>query len=147
MLNLPPWNKMPLVINWVTDKYNGYLQNCPSPPSHMISVVQPISELNITSKEEEYDSDEFDEFDIMDLSCHLCKGNLNSIDETIYCTNRNCCSPFHTTCLAIDMIKSNDMIIPIDGKCPECEQIIVWKEAIIRKRKIENWINEDDGSF
>lgn len=148
MLNITPWNKLPLVINWITDNYKEYLQNCPSPPAHMSSLIQPLSEFKLNNDtEEDYDSDEFDGFDITDTSCHLCKSKLLNFDEVIYCTNRDCNSSYHTTCLAMNLIKSKDIIIPIEGKCPECELTIVWKEAINKKKKIEsrlysfeNWI-------
>jgi hypothetical protein len=45
MLTLPPWNRFPLIVNWLSDKYHHYLAQVEDLPVHMSSQIGPLEEL------------------------------------------------------------------------------------------------------
>lgn len=45
MLTLPPWNRFPLIVYWLTDSYHCYLADCEDMPDHMSSHIGRLEDL------------------------------------------------------------------------------------------------------
>lgn len=137
MLQLPPWNILPLTVQWLTDKYNKYLDKCPSAPSHIHIINAPLEDLQIedsTIEEKQPDEDETEVLLLTECNCNLCNIEISNYNSVIYCPNPNCNTTFHATCLASLFTKSLDSIIPIEGDCPACKKTYYWKVYLDKKK-------------
>ena len=63
----------------------------------------------------------------------------------VQCYHEGCSLTAHVTCLAPQLCRESDHLIPISGDCPMCGQELMWGELIKRskrtkekKRELEN---------
>jgi hypothetical protein len=70
MLTLPPWNRLPLTVHWLSgvvgslqcltflDKYHGNLEGCCDLPQHMSSSIGPFEALEIYKENLQLESED-----------------------------------------------------------------------------------------
>ena len=112
MLNIAPWNKLPLTVQWLRSEYKVPLV----PPLHMPIAQGPIEE---PSEMEETDQSR-------ETSCAVCI-NAVSDDNSIYCIYNQC--TFHLICLAEKWVSKTD-ILPVSGTCPKCDTAQLWGQMV-----------------
>ena len=112
MLNVTPWNKLPLTIQWLRNEYKVPL----TPPLHMPIALGPIEDQN--------DSGELIKF--ANQICYICDNTVSELTG-IYCVNNHC--SFHLICLATNWRENSDLL-PISGSCPKCKHEQLWGEMI-----------------
>lgn len=145
MLRTPPFCRLPLTIQWLSDEYLREFPIEKSPPMHM-----PIKYGRIKIKKKVSDIDN----DIIILSqqdagmqfCDICNKYIQSpLTEMITCLNSSCKMMCHIYCLAgkcLHGIENKGELIPINGVCPVCDVEFLWGD-IIRKKKGCNDIVDD----
>ncbi|GBB93977.1 hypothetical protein RclHR1_02270001 [Rhizophagus clarus] len=92
--------------------------------------------------------------------CNLCLENINFNNHKDYlnCLNMNCNMSYHITCLAkkftkIEALENstfnepynelNEEILPINGKCPNCNTFLLWGDLIQAMMIREKYIQDD----
>ena len=120
MLNVPPWNKLPLVVQWVKSDYQKPL----SPPLHMPIVCGPIEEIDnefgslVTRAE-------------VESTCNICN-KATDIDNGINCIHKHC--SFHLHCLSEEWLGDSTDIVPLSGACPRCKGDQLWGDMVRLKK-------------
>ncbi|XP_034937224.1 structure-specific endonuclease subunit slx1 [Chelonus insularis] len=148
MLQVPPWNRLPLSIRWLDEKfYDKYSTKLNNLPAHMpiscgkieakkIGWVQ--KQINKNDKKKK-NNDDF----LSNLSqrirqeCDICLEYIND-DDKVTCVKENCKLVAHIICLS-KKFRSDDKILPINGICPVCKELILWGDIV--KKKIGCYIN------
>ncbi|KRY66081.1 Structure-specific endonuclease subunit SLX1 -like protein [Trichinella pseudospiralis] len=118
MLNVGPWNRLPLTIRWLCEKYEAMLKNTIVTPPHIEVISGPLN-TGDRCEMENYD------FTLSD-TCKLC---CNSIMQgsLLTCVDQHCRANFHVICLANEFRKSEaQFIIPVTGVCPNCKTVLKW---------------------
>ncbi|RAL01943.1 structure-specific endonuclease subunit SLX1 [Aspergillus ibericus CBS 121593] len=80
--------------------------------------------------------------DPTDLRCNVCRATIvPSEDLVVVCPKANCYCISHLLCLSsrfLDCAREPDQLVPIDGNCPRCDQVIQWstmmQELSLRSR-------------
>uniref|UniRef100_W8BRN7 Structure-specific endonuclease subunit SLX1 homolog n=1 Tax=Ceratitis capitata TaxID=7213 RepID=W8BRN7_CERCA len=141
MLNVGPWNRLPLTIRWLESEYEcDFLLK---PPSHMQivsgDVLLPKSQISQRKSGEESLAPQA----IWAPECHLCMQRIENPERSrIGCTNSLCKLTTHLICLANYLLSSDESnrghYIPIAGECPLCEEKFTWVALLERKRKLQD---------
>lgn len=132
MLNIGPWNRLPLKIRWLEQ---DFAKKFPSGrlPQHMVVCHGPIrakkSKLGRTQS-----SQAVMEAMKVRKECHLCMEEIKNLeDERVFCVNPRCKLVSHITCLAKLCLQPGHYV-PIQGTCPLCDYKYLWGD-VIRKKK------------
>ena len=112
MLNVTPWNRLPLTIQWLRTEYKIPI----TPPLHMPIALGPIEE----------QSEAGDLIEDFNQTCFICKIHISE-QTGIFCVNNKCC--FHLICLAKSWTEKS-VLLPISGTCPKCKHEQLWGEMI-----------------
>lgn len=157
ILSVPPFSRFPLQIAFFTQAYHVYLKGCPPPPRHMsVRVLQGgPGELY------RYDPSHLlprplhavpmQDDDLASL-CDLCKMPLFERGAEhheehvcplgcshVECVHDDCFLRSHVKCLALHMLKEQgedaEELVPTWGKCPICQEKLVWGEIVAEKQK------------
>ncbi|KRZ49092.1 Structure-specific endonuclease subunit SLX1 -like protein, partial [Trichinella nativa] len=110
MLNVGPWNRLPLTVRWLCEKYETMLKNTIVTPPHIEVISGP---LNIGDRSEVENCD----FTLSD-ACKLCYNSVMQ-GSLLTCVDQRCRANFHIICLANEFRKSEaQFVIPVIGVCP-----------------------------
>ncbi|XP_075146113.1 mediator complex subunit 31 isoform X1 [Haematobia irritans] len=146
MLNVGPWNRLPLIVQWLESDYECDFNITSLPPKHMriVSGKIALEKTRITKNHIESLPKA-----IWAPECHLCMEPIHNPDQSrIGCLNNFCKLTCHIICLANHMLASDATqsghYIPITGECPLCESSLLWIELLQRKRKMQGIAEEND---
>jgi structure-specific endonuclease subunit SLX1 len=125
MLRTGPWCRLPLTVRWLRQEYMKEFPFNKQPPAHMPIVFGPVKVIDKPKKKTESVTSEVttnsQEF------CFICKNEFN--DDYLKCIRCNIKS--HIICLAnYFLADSPDCLIPIEGNCPQCKQLLLWGDLI-----------------
>lgn len=128
MLKIPPWNRLPLTIQWLNDEHHREFPVGNAPPMHMAIKCGKLKMLPKPSVAEEVLSKIY--------FCTICDSIIENVQlELMTCLSSGCQMTGHITCLAEYFLKNDPgEIIPMLGKCPECNTELLWGE-LLRKSK------------
>eukprot|EP01128_Nolandella_sp_AFSM9_P006380 TRINITY_DN3262_c0_g1_i1.p1 TRINITY_DN3262_c0_g1~~TRINITY_DN3262_c0_g1_i1.p1 ORF type:complete len:351 (-),score=27.15 TRINITY_DN3262_c0_g1_i1:152-1165(-) len=137
MLHTQPFSRMPLSLNWLTDKYHGFLQDCPLLPRHMKSnigkfeVVYCYMKPIYSKREHEYYVPSHDTYSL----CSMCKESIELQSQHVRCPHARCSDRFHIHCLAMFFLRPHPKeLLPTGGECPSCQA----RELITLKRRADS---------
>ncbi|GAB0088119.1 Structure-specific endonuclease subunit SLX1 homolog [Sergentomyia squamirostris] len=129
MLRLGPWNRLPLVIRWLTDDHVRDF-----PPEKMPPVHMEIQFGQVKRKRKKPGKIQSPEEDQICLQCSLCLSMIENRQKSLLtCMNITCTLQCHIICLARMCITESNQYIPIEGDCPICFTHFLWGD-LIRKR-------------
>ncbi|XP_011185559.2 structure-specific endonuclease subunit SLX1 homolog [Zeugodacus cucurbitae] len=150
MLNVGPWNRLPLTVRWLESEYECDFILKPPPHMEIVNgqVLLPKSQAVRLKKDEEPPKA------IWSSECHLCMQRIDDPERSrIGCINSLCKLTCHIICLANYILSSDEnnrgQYIPIAGECPLCEEKFTWVALLQRKRRmqqhgVEHIEEEDD---
>mmetsp|Transcript_3978 Transcript_3978/g.5872 ORF Transcript_3978/g.5872 Transcript_3978/m.5872 type:complete len:307 (+) Transcript_3978:235-1155(+) len=155
MLNVLPWKKYPLHVNFITQEAVDIAnKKCRKLPSHIDSILGPLDALHIYQKTDykEEDTDSEAEADLLDelepelsqasdsesvtsiseAQCQLCN-RLQSKLKIVTCIY--CNTATHIVCLArkfrlAALHEGKGDLIPESGKCPRCTKKLLWPTVV-----------------
>ncbi|CAF0921602.1 unnamed protein product [Didymodactylos carnosus] len=137
MLSIGPWTRLPLTVRWLQGDLMSQLPK--SPPIHMPITYGPINVSKQTSsvpsrRKKKHDSDNNHQINTIVEYCSMCKKNMD-VTSKLNCPK--CLTSFHILCLSRHFL-SNDtrQMLPIEGTCPQCLDILLWGEIIQYKWQI-----------
>ncbi|XP_041348696.1 structure-specific endonuclease subunit slx1-like [Gigantopelta aegis] len=155
MLRTGPWNRLPLNIRWLKQEFKLDFPPEASPPIHMPIVYGPVKSKRIGKKgkgreEKAPNESESDEMDLCRITlkhslCEICYSRFKPEDSKVSCFHPNCSMVSHMLCLSRRFITEKDEVIPIDGPCPKCKQILLWGDVIRHKNGCYQNLNESTG--
>jgi len=146
MINVGPWNRLPLNIRWIRPDLKGKVDFNKSlpPPMHMAISYGPIAakkaKLTKSKKANDIVVDWPEEVITEDNICGLCTQNFSSKEEIVSCISPKCKTISHIACLAQHFRETSqeknklDYLLPIDGTCPVCDFHCLWGD-IVKKKK------------
>ncbi|OWF42235.1 structure-specific endonuclease subunit slx1-like [Mizuhopecten yessoensis] len=155
MLRLGPWKRFALTIRWLKQNYvQDFPPDC-RPPIHIPIVYGPVKIKTLAKDNKnkgkkgskgsndsspEKQSKDSEESDIGQLvlpshqRCSACYKRLQADDTTVSCIHPKCSMVSHIVCLAEKFLaKSKEQkreIIPVEGTCPNCKQLLLWGDLI-----------------
>jgi structure-specific endonuclease subunit SLX1 len=151
MINIGPWNRLPLKIRWLEENYvtkfaDGRL------PSHMQICHGPIRARHVrVGRRRTVSSQAVLDAINAQKECHLCMEEIENLEtDRIFCVNPKCKLVAHMKCLAKVCLEPGHYV-PIEGVCPLCERKFLWGSVIRKKKglKDDDWRDEenDDEEF
>ena len=117
MLNVTPWNKLPVTVQWLRNEYKIPL----TPPLHIPIAHGPIEENTESS----------DTLTNFNSSCLICMKTVTK-DLGIYCVSPTHCT-YHLTCLS-QAWTNHAQILPLSGLCKNCDTTQLWGEMVRLKK-------------
>lgn len=132
MLNVGPWNRLPLTVHWLAQDYAKDLSVNKVPPMHMPICYGPVISKKLrkdTSQNSKLENQTGQE--TIDRVCKLCGEEISS--KILKCLNSSCDLTSHVICLSKSFLKKGEYI-PIEGECPRCKRTVLWGD-IVRKYK------------
>lgn len=139
MLQIGPWNRLPLKIRWIEQEY--YTQFPPNIlPKHMEIVFGQIKAQFKTVSQKE-NNKEIVELMSAYRECHLCMEEIKDLkEERVFCVNPICKLVAHTKCLARKCLEPGHYV-PIKGQCVLCGYQFLWNDVIRKKNGFKVSIN------
>lgn len=146
MINIGPWNRLPLKVRWLEENYvtkfpDGRL------PSHMEICHGAIRARHVRVGRRRTISSQA----VMDAinaqkECHLCMEEIENIEvDRVFCVNSKCKLVSHIKCLAkICLENSSGHFVPIEGVCPLCDKKFLWGDVIRKKKGLKVDDDESD---
>ncbi|XP_036330230.1 structure-specific endonuclease subunit SLX1 homolog [Rhagoletis pomonella] len=140
MLNVGPWNRLPLTVRWLESEYECDFTL--KPPAHMEIVSGKVVIEKSQASRKKRVEDSSPPRAIWASECHLCMQRINNPEDSrIGCINSLCKLTCHIICLANYILSSDESnrghYIPIAGECPLCEEKFTWVALLQRKRKLQ----------
>lgn len=153
MLRLGPWNRFALTIRWLKQNYvQDFSPDC-RPPIHMPITYGPVKiktmakDNKTKGKTNPKDSNssspvkqDLEGDDIGQLAlpsqqrCSVCFKRLQVDDTTVNCVHPKCSMTSHIECLSRKFLSQSKQqtkeILPIEGTCPGCKQLVLWGDVI-----------------
>ncbi|XP_054714897.1 structure-specific endonuclease subunit slx1-like [Uloborus diversus] len=125
MLQVGPWNRLPLTVQWLNVAYKIDFEVSKLPPLHIPICIGPIQPLKVKKSEDGDDDKAALHF------CFLCN-KVATKENMFICFNTECLEAFHVVCLGRKFVSSsgNKFLIPIDGSCPKCNVATLWGDVI-----------------
>ena len=153
MLSVGPWTRLPLTVRWLSDKKQTLER---LPPLQMpitsgsINVSKQTNTLPSIRKKNTNQTQTTNETITISDPCSLCNNTIEVnrlLSECQMClfavffaqswthvSCPKCTTPFHIICLSKTFLNpSEHYLIPIDGICPSCQEILLWGEIIQNK--------------
>nr|XP_006817920.1 PREDICTED: structure-specific endonuclease subunit slx1-like [Saccoglossus kowalevskii] len=87
----------------------------------------------------------------MVLIIHGFPNNISALregDPSLECVHPGCTLICHTVCLAKKFVKHTDYLVPVEGKCPKCKNMVLWGDLIRKSHGCYGSIvsdSQDDG--
>jgi len=139
MLNVGPWNRLPLTIRWLKQEYKMEFDVDQQPPTHM-----PIAYGSLNKrKSKKASKGDFEEVkDVTIYKCVECLKRIKDPDDCLSCLSADCQMKAHLICLAKRFLMESDdtsFLIPIEGDCPKCYHTFLWRDWL----KYRNRTDED----
>jgi structure-specific endonuclease subunit SLX1 len=132
MINLGPWNRLPLKIRWLEQ---DFCTQFPSDrlPQHITIVHGPIKAKKTRIGRTDSNKELFEAVRAR-KECHLCMEEIANLqDDRVFCINPRCKLVSHLRCLARICLQPGHYV-PIQGVCPLCDLKFLWGN-VIRKKK------------
>ncbi|XP_071945270.1 structure-specific endonuclease subunit slx1-like [Antedon mediterranea] len=147
MLRTAPWCRLPLTIRWLKQEYQVDFNEGLQPPAHMPMAYGLVKSIKVAqspkkkgkknkkkSEEGEADSDmHLASQTIQKSRCKICVKRMESTDNVMSCLYPRCSMVAHVTCLANAFLYKTDELIPIDGSCPSCKEVLLWGDLVRKK--------------
>lgn len=131
MLQIGPWNRLPLKIRWIEQEYYTAFPPNTLPP-HMEIVFGPIKAQFKTVSQKESNK-EIIELVSKQKECHICLDEIKNLkDERVFCVNTNCKLVAHLVCLAKRCLEPGHYV-PVKGQCVICDTQFLWNDVIRKK--------------
>ncbi|XP_015047048.2 structure-specific endonuclease subunit SLX1 homolog [Drosophila yakuba] len=132
MLDVSPWNRLPLSVRWLEADYERPF-NMPF-PNHMEIVSGKVS-ISASQRMRSYDA-VAPPLVAWASECHLCMQQIVHPERSrLGCTNPMCRLTCHMMCLANYLLGDEPgHYIPVGGECPLCENRLSWAALLQRKR-------------
>lgn len=124
MLRIGPWNRLPLVIRKMNEKYDLNIPVDRSPPLHMAIISGPLKTCKMMEDEISNNAE------MTNNNCFTCKQVIEKDDKKVNCLVPKCKSSYHIICLAKHFLGSSENLLPISGFCPNCNQELLWGDII-----------------
>lgn len=150
MITLPLWNKFPLTIYWLTDKYHCYLDQSEVVPNHMSTQIGKLEDLfiykegnlevedeNELGEEEDEDDNIWDDETYQNFQCYFCSNRIDKGEDMI-CTSKGCYLVGHISCFGLHFLSESSekgQLMPTIGKCPKCTLNLKWSTLVTATRK------------
>lgn len=115
MLNMGPWNRLPLSLHWLHDRklFKEF-----SLPEH-ISIIDGTSSVTTADTRQLIYEDD----------CLFCVKEVEEKDR-IVCLNADCSMTSHFVCLARYMLGDSYHVIPLSKHCPLCDTDLSWGNIV-----------------
>lgn len=132
MIQLGPWNRLPLKIRWLEQSfYTAFPAN--ALPSHMMIYHGPIKAKNKRVGQTQNNVEVMNALQSR-RECHLCMEEIENLEsDRVFCVNGRCRLVSHIKCLAKTCLEPGHYV-PIQGVCPLCDLKFLWGD-VIRKKK------------
>jgi len=143
MLNLGPWNRLPLTLRWLKPEYQAELPgDAMEPPLHMPVVQGPVKSSKVGSRQ---DVDGEMQADAGDAKCVLCCKPVSS-SQMMSCLYPECKASSHLLCLGNHFLceEGGGGLLPVQGGCPVCKQQQAWGDLVRRKKGCCDYLNGDE---
>lgn len=124
MLQVGPWNRLPLTIRWLLQDYHKPLTK--DPPIHMPVCFGPVVSAQIRKALKKNSKDS----GIVDRNCDVCTENVR---KGLTCLYSGCKMVCHVVCLARTMTEHGEYI-PVQGTCPVCRKALLWGDVVRKYR-------------
>lgn len=140
MLRMGPWDRLPLIIQWLLPQYQKSFPVDLQPPLHMPICLGPVKSTKPPAKkkgknpekqseEKEENTAEIDE----ELLCNLCFQPA-TISQRLVCLYPRCGAVSHTLCLGEQFVSGTEELLPVRGQCPTCEGEELWGDLLKKKK-------------
>ena len=126
MLRTAPWRRLPLTVRWLLPQYQRPLPDDAPPPPHMPLVQGAVRPRKVRPRAPPEDAEQ------PAASCSLCAGAV-SAQQRVDCLAPRCRLVAHLSCLAAELVRGTDSLLPLEGPCPACRASLLWGD-LIRKR-------------
>lgn len=142
MINLGPWNRLPLKIRWLEQNF------CTQFPSGRLPQHMVICHGAIRAKKTKIGRSQSN-LELMEAvrarkECHLCMEEITNLeDDRVFCINHRCKLVSHMKCLAKICLQPGHYV-PIDGICPLCDFKFLWGDIIRKKKGCLDMVQLDD---
>ncbi|KRT78230.1 hypothetical protein AMK59_6702 [Oryctes borbonicus] len=130
MLNVGPWNRLPLTIRWLEQELAKDFSDFKVPPIHMPICYGPVISKKV-AKQHNSDSDPEDLHKRIKY-CYICNEEIFDNKE-LTCLNSECDLVSHIICLSKHFLDPGEYV-PVEGVCPKCKETFLWGD-IVRKYK------------
>lgn len=134
MLRIGPWCRLPLSIRWLKQEYERAFPINKMPPSHMPIVYGPVvikdrtkSANKLQKRNSQSPVKPVHETNSR-ANCFICRQEMDA--NRLKCIK--CHVETHRICLAKYFLHSteSDLLIPVEGPCPKCNQVLLWGDLI-----------------
>ncbi|XP_025019921.1 structure-specific endonuclease subunit slx1 isoform X1 [Python bivittatus] len=130
MLQTAPWCRLPLTIRWLKQEYCRDFPPGLEPPLHMPIAFGPVRAVKDTKHAKPLSP----EGQVATTKhCSVCLKTFQDGDDDIplHCFHPTCTMAAHIICLSrIFLEKEPNHILPIEGQCPGCKNLILWGDLI-----------------
>ncbi|XP_035826230.1 structure-specific endonuclease subunit slx1 [Aplysia californica] len=147
MLRTAPWSGLSLTVRWLKQDFYREFPSGLQPPLHMPVKYGPVVSKKVskdakkkhggTSTSEASDNDRpGNEDGPLDLSieamntCSICDLLIQAEDKSVTCLKPRCSMMSHLVCLAKSFLPDPTKLLPVEGKCPQCNVTLLWGEVI-----------------
>ncbi|KAM3820851.1 structure-specific endonuclease subunit SLX1 isoform 1-T3 [Vipera latastei] len=130
MLQTAPWCRLPLTIRWLKQEYCREFPPGLEPPLHMPIAFGPVRAVKDSERAEPLSPEEQV---ATTKHCSVCLKTFQDGDEDIplHCFHSTCAMAAHMFCLSrLFLEKEPNHILPIEGQCPGCKNLILWGDLI-----------------
>lgn len=144
MLNLEPWNRLPLTVRWLKPDFEIDFPPMLSPPLHMPLVHGPVKSIKSTKSLKAVPSQHLQSQENEELFCNICFKTV-PLGEKMECLNLKCGAVSHVICLSQAFLATElDAMIPVQGACVTCECVLQWGDLVRKKKGCYNNLTNDD---
>lgn len=146
MINIGPWNRLPLKIRWLEENFVTKFPDGRM-PSHMDICHGAIRARHVrVGRRRTVSSQAVLDAIAAQKECHLCMKEIQNPEyERVFCVNAKCKLVAHTKCLAKTCLTPGHYV-PIEGECPLCERKFLWGSVIRKKKglKDDDWRDDEN---
>ena len=135
MLRTAPWRRLPLTVRWLLPQYQRLLPEDAPPPPHMPLVQGAVRPRKVRPRETAA-------ADGPATPCSLCGGEV-SPEQRVTCLQPRCLLVAHLACLAAEMVRGTDTLLPVEGPCPACGASLLWGDLIRRRNGCYEYLDAD----
>jgi structure-specific endonuclease subunit SLX1 len=131
MLNVGPWNRLPLTVQWLRPEIK-FAEFPPEkkPPVHMTIVKGTVEVFKASKKQATASATDLED----NLICAVCIEDARLVDQ-VHCPSVKCGAVAHLLCLAEHFGRADmQLLLPVEGRCPVCDCSLLWGD-IVRNRK------------
>ncbi|XP_029113286.1 structure-specific endonuclease subunit SLX1 isoform X2 [Scleropages formosus] len=129
MLQVAPWNRMPLTTRWLRQEYRLDFAPGLQPPLHI-----PVTFGSVRARKQQDPRGQGEGEERPLERCLLCEGVVQAAHR-LSCFHPSCTMVAHLTCLAKHFLKLEAaQLLPVEGECPGCHSSVLWGNLIRHKK-------------